>query len=198
LSSKKKGLLVKIGLLGGTFDPVHNGHLALAERAYNVLDLDRVIFIPAYMPPHKDQRTITAVEHRVRMLELAIAGKDFFEISDFEIAQQKVMHTVDTLKAFRQMYPSASEFFFLVGSDFVSEYKTWKDHSELTKLATFVIAARPGFTYSNLPEGMQSLEGDFPLVSSTDIRIIIRNRENVSRYLPSTVDSYIKEHGLYS
>lgn len=189
---------MKIGLLGGTFDPIHNGHIALAERAQETLDLDRVVFIPAAIPPHKDERTITPTVHRVRMLELALEGKSSFEISDFEIAQEKVVYTVDTLKAFHRMYPPECEFFFLVGSDFVAEYTTWKEYSSLSELAVFVIATRPGFTFSNIPDGMQTLEGDFPLVSSTDIRIIIRNRENFSRYLPSPVYAYIKENGLYA
>ncbi len=189
---------MKIGLVGGTFDPVHNGHIALATKAYETLELDTVLFIPAFIPPHKNAPTITAVEHRRTMLEMALEGLSFCEISDIELAKERVVNTIDTLQELRTVYGAEVELYFLVGSDFVDQYTTWKEYEKLSSAAHFMIAARPGFSVSQIPEGMQLLEGDFPLVSSTDLRIIIRNGENVSRYLPANVYSYIQRNQLYS
>lgn len=189
---------MKIGLLGGTFDPVHNGHLALAKRAYDVLSLDKVLFIPSFLPPHKEERTVTPVLHRLKMLEIALNGYPFCEVSDIEISKERVVYTIDTLRELRERYTARVQLFFLVGSDFIDQYKTWKEYALLNSFAQFMIAARPGFSAGRVPEGMQLLEGNFPLVSSTDLRIIIRNNENVSRYLPAQVIQYIKQHELYS
>jgi len=189
---------MKLGLLGGTFDPVHNGHVVLAEKAHEELGLDKVIFIPAFIPPHKNAEGITAVEHRLKMLEISSQDLSFCEISDIELKKEQVVYTVDTLREMRAIYGEAAELYFLVGSDFVDQYTTWKDYTTLSSLATFMIAARPGFSVNHIPEGMQLLEGDFPLVSSSDLRIIIRNGENVSRYVPLAVCNYIKNNNLYS
>jgi len=189
---------MKIGLLGGTFDPVHNGHITLAEVAHKTLNLEAVLFIPAYIPPHKDPQSVTPVEHRIAMLTLALEGKDFCRISQIELERRKVRYTIDTLKELRQHYPENCQFCFLVGSDFIDQYKTWKDYTFLTQHASFYIAVRPGFPVTQIPEGMQVLEGAFPLVASTDLRIIIKNGENVSRYIPSNVYEYIQRHALYS
>ena len=188
---------MKIGLLGGTFDPVHNGHLALAGTAYNELDLDRIIFIPAYIPPHKDPSKITPLEHRLTMLRLAVDPYPFCEISDIEISKERKVYTIETLREFHSRYPEDTSFYYLVGSDFIENYTTWKEYKELLRLAIFTVAARPGFSVSRVPDGIHILEGDFPLISSTDIRIIVRNGENVSRYVPSEVYNYIRDNSLY-
>ncbi len=188
---------LKIGLIGGTFDPVHIGHLALAEEAYEVLSLDKIIFIPAFTPPHKDPKFISNVEHRVKMLKLAISDLHYCEISDIEVKKQDVCYTCDTLKELREVYPSGTDFTFLVGSDFIQDYTTWKNYQELPGLATFVIAVRPGFGLSELPEGMRLLEGNFPFVSSSDIRIIVNHGDNVAKQLPYRVFDYIKKNKIY-
>ncbi len=186
-----------IGLLGGTFDPVHNGHLALARTAFDALHLEKVVFIPAFIPPHKESKSIMSVSHRLRMLELSLLENPFCEISDIEIKKNKKVFTIDTLQELKRNYPRDVRLFFLVGSDFIHEYHTWKEPAELLELATFIIASRPGFSYTILPQGMQVLEGNFPDISSTDIRDKLKKREDVSDLLPPNVLSYIKKHALY-
>ncbi len=187
----------KIGFLGGTFDPVHNGHLKLAEEAYNLLSLDKVVFIPAYIPPHKKEESITPIEHRLNMLELAVEGIPFVEISDIEAKKKDVCYTVDTLIELRVDYPAETEFFFIVGSDFLQEYTTWKDYEKLFNLANFVVAIRPGFSVADIPENVRLLEGDFPYISSSDIRVIIKHGEYFDGQIPRRVFNYIRKHGLY-
>jgi len=189
---------MKIGILGGTFDPIHKGHLVLAEEAYQLLRLDKVLFVPAYIPPHKDPATITPIEHRLKMLELALDEFSFIEISEVEVSKKEVCYTIDTLRELKEIYPEDTEFFFLVGSDFVQDYKTWKEPNTLISLATFIIAVRPGFAISSIPEGMRLLEGNFPFISSTDIRIIVRHGEYLDEQLPRVVFNYIKKNKLYN
>lgn len=188
---------MRIGIIGGTFDPVHKGHLALAQKAYTYLELDKVIFVPAYIAPHKQTETTTAPDHRLAMLRLAIEGMDFCEISTYEFDKQEVVYTIDTLRHMREKFGTEAKLFFIVGSDFVYEYKTWKDYQQLFEYATFAVAARPGFKVRDLIEGMILLEGDFPCISSTDVRLIFKHGESALSCVPSKVFDYMREHGLY-
>ena len=188
---------MKIGILGGTFDPVHKGHLQLAEEAYTRLKLDSVLFMPAFIPPHKQDSVITSPEHRLAMLERALKELPYCQILDFELKQQKVVYTVDTLLELKKMYSINTEFFFLVGSDFIYEYQTWKKPELLLTLAEFVVAARPGFVVKVLPPSTQLLEGDFINVSSSEIRDNFAHNSNNAEFIPEQVLSYINEFGLY-
>ncbi|MBU1862426.1 MAG: nicotinate-nucleotide adenylyltransferase [Candidatus Omnitrophica bacterium] len=188
---------MKIGLLGGTFDPVHDGHLDLAQRALSELALQKIIFIPAFIPPHKESSSITSAVCRCEMLQLALEGKPQYEISDIEIQKQQKTYTVDTLREIKEIYPPDTEFFFLVGSDFLHEYHTWKEPEVVITLAQFVVAGRPGFPYASLPKRMIFLEGDFPSISSTAIRKTIKKGLDVTNMLPSSVYLYIKKYQLY-
>ena len=188
---------MNIGLLGGTFDPVHNGHLALAQKAFDALQLEKIIFIPAFIPPHKEPQSITSASYRLYMLRLALEEYPFCAISDIEIKKQKKVFTIDTLRELGKQYADDTRLFFIVGSDFVHEYHTWKDPDTLTGLATFVIAPRPGFSVTTVPDGMQILEGNFPPLSSTDIRAKLQNGEDIGGLVPARVAAYIQQHSLY-
>ena len=189
---------MNIGLLGGTFDPVHNGHIQLAEEAYRQLSLEKVLFIPAYIPPHKDACQIISAEHRVNMLEIALNPYSFCEISRIELDTKKKVYTIDTLRAVKTLFHNETKLFFLVGSDFIHAYHTWKEPEALLRLATFTIGRRPEFSCEHIPEKMQLLKGEFPLISSTDIREMYRQGKECSRFLPAGVDEYITKEQVYA
>lgn len=188
---------MRIGIIGGTFDPVHNGHVYLAEKAYQNLQLDSVLFMPAFIPPHKQGQVTASVEDRLAMLRLSLSDLPYVEISDFEIKQAKVMYTVDTLREMRKMYSPNTELFFIVGSDFVYEYQTWKNPDELLRLATFAVAVRPGFSFNVLPPSTVLLEGDFPEISSSEIRNRLIEHSDCAGYLPTAVNDYIQTRRIY-
>jgi len=192
----KSGRKKKIGIVGGTFDPVHYGHLVLAETARERLHLHRVMFIPAGVPPHKQRHEITDVEMRFRMIELAVAGNDFFCASRIEIDKQGISYSVETLRSLKKNHPEA-EFYFLVGSDAIPELKTWKRIKEIFSLAHFVIARRPNFDTSVFPEDAVLLEGHFPDISSRVIRQRVREGVSIKGLVPEAVARFIKEHNLY-
>lgn len=192
--------VASIGLFGGTFDPVHIGHLILAERACEELRLDRLIFMPANIPPHKRSgRSIASAESRIEMLRLSIAGSQAFEVSTHEIEREGVSYTVDTLQYLHELYPSA-RLTLLIGADNAREFATWRDPDRIARGAAIAVWARPG---SDLPPellpGVTYHRIDAPLleISSTDIRR--RAAEGLSiRYLVTgPACEYIERHGLY-
>lgn len=186
----------KIGILGGTFNPIHYGHLILAEQVLGQLNLDRVIFIPTYLPPHKSDKEIIAASDRLKMIELAVKGNPHFSVSDIEIRRKGKSYTIDTLRAIKSSYSSA-ELFFICGSDLVAEIPTWKDSDELIKMARFVLAKRPGFgkrlTGKNfLKIGVAQVD-----ISSSLIRKLIRQGRSITYLTPYVVVKYIEKHKLY-
>lgn len=186
----------RIGILGGTFDPIHMGHLMLAETAREILHLDKVIFIPARHPPHKKRAHLTVSRLRYKMVKLAIAGNKFFSVSRIEIDKTGISYSVETLKKLRKIYAPA-EFYFLVGSDALPELKTWKNIQEIFKLCKFVIAKRPDFEKYHLPKGAFLLAGTFLNISSTQIRDLIKKGKSVRYLLPAQVCQLIQKHSLY-
>ena len=146
---------MKIGILGGTFNPVHMAHLLLAEEAIWKLGIDKVIFVPCYHPPHKQDEELISADYRYEMVKLAIKGNPKFEASALEIDRKGSSYSVDTLKHFKAMYGETNEIFFISGSDVLKELFTWKDINEIFELSNFIIAERPGFPSGKLPEGVQ-------------------------------------------
>lgn len=185
-----------VGILGGTFDPVHIGHLQLAEAACAQLNLDLVLFIPARKPPHKDRPNILDVELRYQMLKQAIAGFKYFKICRIEVEKPGVSYSVDTVRALRRSYKRA-KFYFLVGSDAVLELGTWKDIDEILSLCVFVIAKRPGFSKYSLPKGTIALKGKFTNISSSKIRKMLKMGQDIKQLVPESVCKFIKEKKLY-
>lgn len=191
----------RMGILGGTFDPVHMGHLVLAEQAKDELKLSRVFFIPCLSPPHKTQRKLSSVEDRFCMASLAVESNRFFSISDVELKRGGLSYTVDTLRQLKQTYPDA-DIYFLTGSDVLDEIHTWKDPDEIYNLATIVIAVRPGFddfdrknrfAKKSVLVNITGLD-----VSSSQIRERIKKGQSIKYLVPSRVEEYIKKRKLYT
>jgi nicotinate-nucleotide adenylyltransferase len=192
---------VKCGIFGGTFDPIHNGHLQIAAQAERQFNLDRLIFIPAFTPPHKEQdRGGASAPDRLEMLRLALAPFNHWECSDMEIRRAGVSYTIDTLGALREEQPTA-EFFLIIGSDNLAALDRWRKPEQVASMATFLVYERPGFPAGTPPPAVPAtirLICGAPLeISSSEIRRKIREKKNVSELVPPGVLPYIQAHGLY-
>lgn len=197
---------MRLGVFGGTFDPVHHGHLVAAEEVRYRLRLDKVLFVPAGMPPHKLDHDITPTRHRVAMLELAIASNPGFALSRVDIDRHGPCYTVDTLALLHEEYGPGAELFFLMGMDSLADILTWKDPERLIRLAHIVVVGRPGFQ-ADVDELDKVLPGaaericivDTPLmeVSSSDIRQRVREGAPIRYQVPEAVEAYIRAHRLY-
>ncbi|MDP2911628.1 MAG: nicotinate-nucleotide adenylyltransferase, partial [Candidatus Omnitrophota bacterium] len=188
---------MKIGILGGTFDPVHNGHIYLAKKACAKLRLDKIIFIPSYLPPHKIGVKVTSARHRFNMLKLAIHGNKKFKISDMEIKRRGRSYSVETLRRLRKKYGAKAELFFITGSDSLKELNKWKNLKEILSLCKFVIVARPGFRVKKAPESFILLRINAKDISATDIRKRIESGNSVSPLIPAAVKRYIYSRDVY-
>lgn len=183
---------VKIGLFGGTFDPIHHGHLIMAREAREVLGLDEVIFVPARISPHKLGTHPVPPEARCEMVAAAVAGEEGFGWSDCEARREGPSFAIDTVRHIGAARTGA-EFFFFIGSDNVAALHTWKDVDELRRLARFVVLCRNSKT---APEGFLTVAREVD-ISSTDIRNRIASGRSVRYLLPEVVIEYIQRHGLY-
>lgn len=189
-----------LGVLGGTFDPIHMGHLVLAEQVREKFQLERVIFIPCASPPHKTEQELSSTRDRFEMTKLALEGNPYFFVSDIELKREGLSYTVETLRELKGLYKD-SEVYFLTGSDVLNEITTWKDPEEIYKLAKIVIAVRPGFDKFD-PENhfaKKSIIVDITGmdISSTQIREKVRNGESIKYLVPSKVEEYIRKRNLY-
>lgn len=197
---------IKVGIMGGTFDPIHFGHLVVAEEAYTSLNLSEVIFVPTGNPPHKKFKIVTPAEDRYIMTCMAIVDNPHFKISKIEIEREGTSHTIDTLREMRHWYlPKEVEFFFITGIDAVLQMTSWKEPSAIAKIAHIVAASRPGYNISqleSLPEDIREavipLEIPLLAISSTEIRRRIAAGQSIRYFLPWTVEHYIYKKNLYS
>ena len=198
---------MNIGVLGGTFDPVHAGHLVIAEEARLRLSLARVIFVPAGQPWLKTGRTITPAVHRVEMVGRAIAAKPYFELSTVEVDYPGPSYSVETIAILQQQLGAEAKFFFLVGWDSLVELPQWKEPDRLIQLCKVVAVTRPGFSRPDLKALESSVPGvtqsvvwlDIPPVdiSSSDIRKRVAQGLSIHDLVSDEVESYIKEKKLY-
>ncbi|MBI4711128.1 MAG: nicotinate (nicotinamide) nucleotide adenylyltransferase [Candidatus Omnitrophica bacterium] len=189
---------MKIGILGGTFDPVHLGHLKLAQNAQAQFSLDKVIFVPANQPPHKQERvSLTSAEDRYAMVRLAIAGKPFLELSDCELMRKGASYTFDTLTEFERKYPKAV-FYLILGKDAIEGIDSWHRAAELKKRALFLVARR-GAGEICVPEGARAEWIEMPLcpISASAIREAIKDGKNVDDDMSPKVLEFIRAHALY-
>ena len=195
-----------IGLFGGTFDPVHLGHLLAAQEAHERLDLARIILMPAHIRPHKERAVATPPADRLAMLRLAVDNDRRFEVSDLEIQRGGPSYTIDTLVALRAL--TGGDVVLLLGSDSVPELPAWRRVGELLDLCTLVVMARPGFTLANLDPLRAALPArqverirllPIPLIeiSSTDVRARLAAGRPVRYLVPPAVEDYIARRGLY-
>ena len=195
---------MRIGLMGGTFDPVHYGHLVIAEAARSEFSLDRVIWVPAGDPPHKKEAPVTPQEHRYAMAVLATATHPCFAVTRLELGRKRPSYSIDTIFHFRAQEPG-SDLFFITGADAILELLTWHRHREVVEACRFIAVTRPGYDLSRLsavlpPEYLPHIS---PLtapgvdISSTEIRRRVREGRPI-RYLgPEPVEAYISKHNLY-
>lgn len=197
----------KLGIMGGTFDPVHYGHLVIAECARCEFQLEKVVFVPCGKPAHKKSR-VTGAQHRYRMVELAVAGNPYFDLSHEELDRTGTSYTVDTLKSFRNIYGPETELFFITGADAIVEILTWRRVDEVMGMCSFVAATRPGYSLPQLNSAIGALPADFQkkiitfeipgiAVSSTEIRQRVQAGQPVKYLLPGTVEQYIFDYEIY-
>jgi nicotinate-nucleotide adenylyltransferase len=186
----------RICLFGGTFDPIHEAHLRIALEACNTFSLDRVLFVPAGNPPHKEAAGVTPYEERLRMVEIACAPYKEFEASRLEAGEGR-SYTVDTLRRFRKGLAAGDDLYFLIGSDAFEELETWKDWRDVVAMTEFIVVSRPGAEYRVPPNArVQRLAGLALEVSSSTIRARLAAGEPTPE-LPAGVRRFIEEHGLY-
>ncbi|HEX9934690.1 MAG TPA: nicotinate-nucleotide adenylyltransferase [bacterium] len=193
---------MKIGFFGGTFDPVHIGHLLVAETVRSDFGLDRVVFIPACIQPFKPDGAVADARSRLRMVELALKGHPSLEVSDIEIRRGGVSYTVDTLKALRQSTAeSADDFFWIVGMDGLIEMNRWKRAEDLLELATVLVASRPGFDEAQADALIRAraVQVETPPIgiSSSQIRSRVRLGTSIRFWVPDAVERFIMREGLY-
>ncbi len=193
---------MKLGIFGGTFNPIHLGHLLIAQDALEAFGLSKVLFIPAATPPHKRGEYLAPDRHRLAMVKLATRDNPRFAVSDIELRRGGVSYTVDTMRTLRKLHPRA-ELFLLIGSDSLNEFHTWRSAAELARLCRVIAVLRPGekrFRFENrrLP-GLRplTLQAHPFAVSSTEIRERVRKGQSVRYLVPVAVQSYIEKHGLY-
>lgn len=200
---------MKIGIMGGTFDPIHNGHLHLAQTALEQFGLDQIWFMPNGMPPHKKQSSIESdIHERIAMTRIAIKANKKFYLQEYEAKREKISYSYETMEHFRKMYPD-DEFYFIIGADSLFAIETWKCPERLFKTCMILAACRDeAATKEALNGQIRALKEKYgahieflamPLehVSSHEIRELIESGEPVSEYIPTEVEAYIRKEGLY-
>ena len=196
----------RIGVLGGTFDPVHNGHLHIADALRAALDLDGVLWVPAGRPPHKSDQIVSSDHDRLAMLDLALAGSATDEISTIDIDRSGPSYTADTLEILAEHFPNA-QLFFLMGEDSLRDLPEWHHPERILRVAKLAVAGRPG-----VETDLESLEFQVPgvrkrvhvvpteeiAISSSEIRRRVKENQSIRGLVPASVEAYIQEHGLYA
>jgi nicotinate-nucleotide adenylyltransferase len=198
--------VTRIGILGGTFDPIHYGHLVIAEDARVYLNLEKVLFVPAYQPPHKPQGSYSPFEYRVRMLKLAVARNPHFALSLIETKLPVPSYTTDTVQALQADLGTDAELYFIMGMDSLANILTWHKPEELLRLCRIVVAERAGYQVdiAKLEKGLPGLRERMDLIdtpelsiSSTDLQRRVSCGLSIRYQVPPTVERYIQTHRLY-
>lgn len=205
-SFKESGEKMKLGIMGGSFNPIHNAHLATAEFIRDKYGLDKVVFMPTGDPPHK--QIILDKKHRYNMVVLSTFKNDDFFVSDFEISSEGgKSYTIDTLKHIEETYPN-EEIYFITGSDAVNQMESWKDYKENFRYAKFIAAIRPGIDLLETQENIERFRNDYSAdiemvyvpsleISSTYIRSRLKSGKSIKYLVPSRVEEYINNYNLY-
>ncbi len=216
----------RIGIIGGTFNPIHYGHLAAAEEVRDRLKMDRVLFIPSFLPPHKQEEDMPSAAQRLEMVRLATSSNSRFKVSDIEVKREGKSYTIDTIEALIPQHPGA-ELYFITGLDSFLDIQTWKNWQRLLSRCSFVVLSRPGYLFADLTKigFMQGAAEDLAAldrrstesavirfeafivylerislydISSTDIRRRVRQARTIKYHLPESVEHYIIENKLYA
>ena len=199
--------MLRVGIFGGTFDPVHVGHLIAAQRATELLHLDEMLFVPAGEPWFKAGEPVTAAEHRMNMVRLAVESNPRFRACDVEVARPGPSYTVDTLEALHDDAPPGTDFFLVLGLDALAEMHRWRSPERVFELATVVGVARPGAEFDPMvlrrifPSAAERvIMLDVPMidVGATELRRRAAEGNSLRYLVPDSVEEYIREHGLYS
>lgn len=197
----------RIGILGGTFDPVHIAHLFIAEAARDAYQLDRVLFIPTGDPPHKKTNRLAPGRERIRMLEEAIRDNPAFQVDDMEITRGGTTYTIDTLRELRMKYPG-SQLYFIVGGDTLLDLKNWRNFESVAQMCSFIVYQRPGYHNEEMEREALELakiyradihfaEGPNLEISSKYIRSRLVQNQSIRYLVPASVEEYIRKQGLY-
>jgi nicotinate-nucleotide adenylyltransferase len=196
----------KIAILGGTFDPIHYGHLLLAQSVINQFDVEKVIFIPTGNPYNKEYYKVLDANQRQHMTSLAISDNEMFEVSNIDILRSGNTYSVDTITKIKSMYNEDTKIFFIVGSDYIKSLQNWKDIDKIFSLCEIIVAKRPNTQISNINQYILSssyankinvLEAPMLNISSTRIRNNVKNNESIKYLVPKEVESYIKLKNIY-
>ena len=198
----------RIGIMGGTFDPVHNGHLLLGKQAYEEYGLDEIWYMPSHIPPHKKDRKITESEDRIAMLKLALQDLPYCVVSEFEMKREGNTYTAQTLELLQQEYPDF-QFYFIIGADSLFQIETWYHPEKVMALTTLMVSGREyenaqctfeeqiAYLTEKYGAKILPLHNEEVDIASAEIRKRISEGKDISQIIPSEVASYIQVHGLY-
>ncbi len=197
----------KVGIMGGSFDPIHLGHLVVANEVLNIYKLDEIIFVPTGNPPHKNGLKADSF-HRLLMVNMAVLSNDKFKVSDFEINNTEKSYTLNTLREFQKIYAN-TEFYFITGTDAVIDLANWYEPEEILKLCTFIAVSRPGNSIDHVNNKISEIQKEYggniellqvPMlqISSTNIRERFKTGISAKYLLPETVEQYIIKNNLYN
>jgi nicotinate-nucleotide adenylyltransferase len=195
----------RLGVFGGTFDPIHHGHLIIAAELKFKLGLDRVLFLPAGRPPHKTDREVTSDSHRLDMLESVLSGESWFDVSYIDIENSGLSYTADSMRLHKARYPEA-EIHFLMGQDSLRDLPYWHEPERITEQVRLGVAMRPGvvvdldYIFERVPAAEGTIDFvNVPLIqiASSDIRRRVRDGQPIRYHVPPVVEAYIEQHGLY-
>ncbi len=198
----------KIGISGGTFNPIHYGHLIVAELVRDEFGLEKVLFVPSGMPPHKNLSDVAEAEHRFNMVHQAVKNNPGFYESRIEVERGGYTYTIDTVKSLREIYGEDAKLYYIIGADVLNDLVTWRNYQEVFKVCEFIAVLRPGNDIEGFNRQMEYLRDTFgaiihfidtPLIeiSSTEIRNRIRQGKTIKYLVPEAVEDYIKENSLY-
>lgn len=199
----------RIAIMGGTFDPIHYGHLVTAEAVWERYNIDRVVFVPSGNPPHKINIEVTDAEYRFSMVQMAISANPHFRVSRIEIDRKGYTYTIDTIREIKAAFGGKLHIYFITGADALLEIMTWKEANELLKECSYVAVTRPGYMKKDLYDWIDILKKkygadisamDVPAfaISSTDIRNRVRNGRSIKYLVPQNVEEYILKNKLYA
>ena len=192
---------MKIAIMGGTFNPIHHGHLLCAEQVRDGLEYDKILFVPSARPPHKSQPDMVSAEHRYQMVLLATTNNQNFEVSRIELDRKGPSYTIQTIRTLRNNYGTSTDLAWIIGADSLIEYKIWKDFDGVLEQCTMIATTRPNYDLQRVPSEIRNRVITYRItgidISATEIRKRIQNNLSIQYLVPDSVAEYIYEHQLY-